>query len=109
MRPLRTFSVEPALPDKLIPLKELAYNMWWCWHAEARDLFRRLDPQLWDQVHHNPVALLGKVSQSRLEGIAEDQGFLAHLERISLTLQKYMTKGGWWAGKYGDANEPQVV
>jgi len=109
MRPLRTFSVEPALPDKLIPLKELAYNLWWCWHAEARDLFRRLDPQLWDRVNHNPVALLGKVSQSRLESAAADQGFLAHLERVHLALQKYMAKGGWWASRYGEAPEPRVV
>ena len=43
MRPLRTFTIEPALPDTLLPLKELAYNLWWCWHGDAQDLFRRLD------------------------------------------------------------------
>ncbi len=109
MRPLRTFSVEPALPASLLPLRDLAYNMWWCWHAEALDLFRRLDPRLWEEVNHNPVALLGKVSQQRLEDVAGDQGFLAHLERISQALGKYMAKSGWWASKYGEPTEPEVV
>ena len=71
MRPLRTFSVEPALPQPLEPLLELAYNMWWCWHGEALELFRRLDASLWEEVYHNPVAMLGRVEQSRLEEMAQ--------------------------------------
>ncbi|NLF31938.1 MAG: glycosyltransferase family 1 protein [Planctomycetes bacterium] len=109
MRPLRTFAVEPALPDKLAPLRTLANNLWWYWHAEARDVFRRLDPALWEAVHHNPVAMLGKVSQDRLRDAAADQGFLAHLERVQSTLQKYMGKGGWWCTRYGEPSEPCVV
>ena len=109
MRPLRTFSVEPALPDSLVSLKELAYNMWWCWHGEAQSLFRRLDAHLWEQVGYNPVAMLGRVDQARLAEAASDEGFLAHLHRTYSNLQEYLSSPGWWASEYGEAAEPQVA
>ncbi len=109
MRPLRTFNVEPALPDVLQPLHELAYNLWWCWNGDAQDLFRRLDASLWEQVYHNPVAMLGRIDQGRLAAAAADDGFLAHLQRVQEQLRKYMERGGWWASQYGKAPEPQIV
>ena len=109
MRPLRTFSVEPALPDSLLPLKELAHNMWWSWQGEAQDLFRRLDTGLWEEVYHNPVAMLGRIDQSRLAEAAADEGFLAHLGRIHRQLQEYLDKPGWWASAYGRPTEPLVA
>ena len=109
MRPLRTFSVEPALPEALLPLKEMAYNMWWCWHGDALNIFRRLDAKLWEDVYHNPVALLGRLDQSRLEELAADEGFLAHLNRVYNHLRQYLDEPGWWASEYGKAAEPQVA
>jgi len=47
MRPLRTFTIEPSLPEKLSPLLEIAYNLRWCWQGDAQQLFRRLDPDGW--------------------------------------------------------------
>ena len=109
MRPLRTFSVEPALPQSLLPLKELAYNMWWCWQGQAQYLFRRLDANLWEEVYHNPVAMLGKLDQGRLAEVAEDEGFLAYLERTHGALKEYMSKLGWWGATYGATDQPQVA
>ena len=31
MKPIHTFTVVPALPDKLQRLRELAYNILWSW------------------------------------------------------------------------------
>ena len=109
MRPLRTFSVEPALPEVLLPLKELAYNLWWCWQGEAQNLFRRLDATLWEEVYHNPVALLGRIEQVRLTEAAKDEGFLAHMQRVSAALKEYMTTPGWWASTYGTPAAPEVA
>ena len=58
---IRTFQVFPDVPEKLQPLLELARNMWWMWHPDAVELFRRLDRKLWEQVYHNPVKLLGAI------------------------------------------------
>ena len=41
MRPLKTFTVRPALPPELSRLEELANNLWWSWHQDAIELFAR--------------------------------------------------------------------
>ena len=56
---IRTFQVFPDVPAPLQPLLEMAQNLWWVWHPDAVELFRRLDRKLWDEVYHNPVKLLG--------------------------------------------------
>ena len=65
MTRVKKFKVVPYLPAKLKPLMKIANNMWWVWNFEAIELFRRLDVELWREVHHNPVKLLGAVSQAR--------------------------------------------
>ena len=58
MKPIKTFIVVPSLPEPLAHLKDLAYNLWWCWNPEAIALWRRLDPKQWEETYHNPVKCL---------------------------------------------------
>ncbi|HEX2998780.1 MAG TPA: alpha-glucan family phosphorylase [Armatimonadota bacterium] len=99
MRPIRVFTVVPSLPDELTRLQELAYNLWWSWDHEAVDLFRRLDEDLWESTGHDVVKMLGSISQRRLEVMATDQGFLAHMNRVLNRLDQYlrqMRPGSTW-------------
>ncbi|MEB3338988.1 MAG: alpha-glucan family phosphorylase [Leptolyngbyaceae bacterium] len=96
MRPIRTFNVSPSLPQSLEPLRKLAYNLHWDWNFETKDLFRRLDRDLWDSTRHNPVLMLGTISQERLQEVAEDEGFLAHMERASRQLDDYIQERTWY-------------
>ena len=82
MRPIYTFTIIPSLPPKIERLRDLAYNLWWAWHMEAIDLFRRLDRDLWETTGHNPVLMLGTVVQEKLERAAQDEAFLAHMDRV---------------------------
>ncbi len=109
MRPLRTFTVEPSLPDDLRPLLEIAHNLRWSWQGDAQDLFRRLDSERWEECYHNPVAMLGTIDQVRLNEMASDEGFLAHLQRVNDDLQQYIRKPGWWSNTYGRSEQPQVA
>ena len=110
MRPLRTFTIEPALPDELKPLLTIAHTLWWCWHGDGLELFRRLDADLWERCYHNPVAMLGRVDQARLNDIARDEGFLAHLKRVQDNLQAYLENPGWWPKTFGgDDRRPTIA
>ena len=62
----------PALPARLGRLHELAYDLWWAWHDDARQVFRRLDYPLWRLTAHNPVRMLWFVEPSQLEQCARD-------------------------------------
>lgn len=90
MQPIRTFNVSPSLPPRLEPLRKLAYNLHWDWNVESKDLFRRLDPDLWESSRHNPVLMLGTISQGRLLEVVEDEGFLAQMDRAARQLEDYL-------------------
>ncbi|NJR18890.1 MAG: glycosyltransferase family 1 protein [Calothrix sp. CSU_2_0] len=95
MQPIRTFNVSPSLPSRLEPLRQLAYNLQWDWNVEAKDLFRRLDPDLWESSRHNPVLMLGTISQTRLTEVVEDDGFLAQMDRAAQQLEDYLKERTW--------------
>ncbi len=81
MHQVRSFVVLPALPEPLKPLRELAYNLWWTWNPEAIELFRRLDLDLWRELKHNPVMMLARMRQERLDRLARDPAYIASLGR----------------------------
>lgn len=99
---VRSFQVFPDIPQPLAPLMELAGNMWWVWHPDAVELFRRLDRELWEKVYHNPVKLLGRMSQEKLAAAATDDSYLAHLSRVYEAFKQHMDEEGWFHKKYGD-------
>lgn len=96
MQPIRTFNVSPSLPERLEPLRKLAYNLHWDWNVETKDLFRRLDPDLWESSRHNPVLMLGTISQGRLTEVVEDEGFLAQMDRAARQLEEYLQERTWY-------------
>ncbi|MBW4622848.1 MAG: alpha-glucan family phosphorylase [Cyanosarcina radialis HA8281-LM2] len=96
MQPIRTFNVSPSLPSQIEPLRKLAYNLQWDWNVEAKELFRRLDRDLWESSRHNPVLMLGTISQARLQEVAEDEGFLAHMDRAIRLLEEYLQNRTWY-------------
>jgi starch phosphorylase len=110
MRPLRSFHVRPSLPQRLLQLEELAYNLRWSWDHETISVFRRLDPDLWERSGHNPVLMLGSVSQARLDEVVEDEAFLAHMDRVSRGLHEYLEDTGTWCRRaHGTLPGPLVA
>lgn len=99
MKPIKTIEVTPFLPPELECLKELAYNLRWSWDHETVSLFQRLDKDLWEKAGHNPVLMLGMISQERLAEAASDDSFLAHLNRICEQYQSYMLDQNHWYKK----------
>ncbi len=77
IRPKQEFLVRPDVPKALLRLPELAYNILWSWEPTIRALFRRLDPAMWKECGYNPVAMLGRVSQTTLNRAATEPRYLA--------------------------------
>ncbi|HEY9706194.1 MAG TPA: DUF3417 domain-containing protein, partial [Allocoleopsis sp.] len=106
MKPIHKFNVTPSLPSRLEPLRRLAYNLHWDWNVETKELWRRLDRELWEQTRHNPVKMLGIISQTRLQEVAEDEGFLAQMERAVRQLDDYLKERTWY-GKHREIKPNQ--
>ncbi|BAC08804.1 alpha-glucan family phosphorylase [Thermosynechococcus vestitus] len=106
MTPIRTFNVRPHLPQRLEPLRELAYNLYWTWHTEAIALLRRRDPELREETNPNPFTPLGPIGQDRLWDAAADNGFLAQTERGMSQFQEYAQPVQTWYQQTGPDAPP---
>ncbi len=110
IRPVATVDVTPNLPAKLERLLELAHNLRWSWDIDTLNLFRRLHRDLWEQTDHNPVWMLGIMPQDKLEAAAQDEGFMAHLDRVCQDFDHYLSsKNTWFRKKYGDFDKPYIA
>ena len=106
MKAIRRFTVRPVLPPELAALDELAGNLRWSWHQPTIELFRDLDPELWD-AEADPVGLLGEVSPERLAELAADAAFVARAERLRDDLRAYLAEPRWYQTLGADA--PRAV
>jgi starch phosphorylase len=88
--PLCEFLVRPALPESISRLTEIAYNLIWSWDHTIRAIFRRLDPALWKECNHNPILLLGRISQETLNKAANDPRYLAQYRRACHRYDTYL-------------------
>src|ERR671911_2618987 len=102
MKALRSFTVRPSLPPELSALEELAFNLRWSWDDQTRDLFRWVDPHLWDASVHDPVRMLGLVDRQRLDALAHDAGFKRFLGDVRDELQRYLDGERWFQSR-GDS------
>jgi len=99
------FDVAPNLPEKLAHLKDLAMNPWFSWNWEAVRLFIRLDAKLWEACYQNPVLMLGRISQSILDEAAQDESFVAELDKVYGHLSSYQKRRGWFERAHGDKKD----
>ncbi len=103
MKALRSFTVRARLPEDLDPLQELAFNLRWSWDDRTRDLFRWVDPQIWEATFHDPVRLLGLVGRQRLEQLAADTAFMGFLREMRDDLRRYLEAPGWFQSRPANA------
>jgi starch phosphorylase len=110
VRSIRTYTVLPCLPERLHTLQTLAYNLWWCWNADAVALFRRINPDLFEALDHSPIRLLGATEQKRFEQLEQDDGFLAHMDRVAAALDHYLSARTWFHETFlGRAESSRLV
>ena len=93
MKNVQLFNVSPSIPEELRFLDTLSRNLWWCWNANATELFRRINPKVWKQVGYNPLKLLSQVPQKRLEALADDDAFISHMTRVEAAFTESCMKG----------------
>jgi len=85
-----TLEVTPSLPPRLARLADLADDLWYAWDRPTRNLFARLDLDLWRAVGHSPKALLRQVDEQRLVAAADDPVFLTNYSRVLSAYDTYL-------------------
>jgi starch phosphorylase len=84
------------LPPRISRISELAYNLWWSWHEEGRQVFRSLDYGLWRTSGHNPVKQLNSIATEKLEAASRDPAFLELYDTVMGKFDAEMMKAHEW-------------
>ena len=82
-----------TLRDKL---KALGLNLWWTWNPEVIELFRELDPGIWRDTNHNPIALLDHLPDDLLAQRIEDTSLESRINFHCHRLQEYLVDDHTW-------------
>ena len=91
----------PNVPRRLAGLVDLAYNLWWSWHPEARVLFKKINQQAWKNYIHNPVRMLRDVPPEFFDLLLNNPEYLHRYDIIMNRFNRYMaTNQGWFAERY---------
>ncbi|MDD1759840.1 MAG: alpha-glucan family phosphorylase [Methanothrix sp.] len=93
----------PYIPERINRLGELACNLWWSWHPEARALFFMLAGNGAEFRAQNPVKLLSELDPPSLDAAARDSRFLrrydAVMTRFDAEVKAYQS---WFYSKVPD-------
>ncbi len=90
MKAIIKYSVAPTIPESINKLQELAYNFWWSWTPDAKELFASIDNDTWVETNYNPVLLIKRLSMDALQTIARNEDFTRRLNDVYDRFQEYM-------------------
>jgi len=97
-RPSEKFS---HVPGRLSGLVDLAYNLWWSWHPEARVLFKQINQQAWKKSVHNPVKMLQEIPAEFFDSLLSNPEYLRRYDIIMNRFSRYMgNRNGWFSEQY---------
>lgn len=82
--------VNANLPENLHKLQEIAYNLWWVWNSEAKNIFRYIDNDAWHKAQSNPIVLLNIISYDRMLELSKDKKFMKQLDTVYAEYRAYM-------------------
>jgi glycogen phosphorylase len=78
----------------------LAQNIWWSWDDDTTALFRDLDPVLWRQLGHNPVALLQRIDIDDLHERASQLVLHSRINYAYRRMQEYLSSTKTWGSQH---------
>lgn len=98
------------LPENLQTLRILSGNLHWTWNRKIRRVLETTDSEGWEKTFHNPVLVMQKLSQQRIQELSKDQSFLEDLAIAYDTHKEYMIgKNTWFQRTYGGLNTNHLV
>jgi starch phosphorylase len=85
----------PPPSDGFRSLAELALNIRWSWNHATDEVWRKLDPKLWE-ITHNPWVVLQTVSRARIEALLAEPAFGKTVKDLIQTRRQALDAPGWF-------------
>jgi starch phosphorylase len=89
------YSFLPVEVEGFDSLAELALNMRWSWNHASDEVWRQLDPELWE-ITHNPWVVLQTVSRDRIERVLADPVFRKDVDSLMQRRRQALATPAWF-------------
>ena len=93
------YSLLPTEVEEFDSLAELALDMRWSWNHCADELWRQLDPTLWE-LTQNPWVVLQTVSREQIERMSADPAFRKKVDALVQTRRRAAEAPAWFQQTY---------
>lgn len=98
------FSASRRLIEPLAALNDLSMNFYWSWQPEGTELFREIDPTLWETCEQNPRLFLKSAGELRLLQKSTDGAYLERLRKFRDKFKSYVNENPSAVGKISPKN-----
>jgi starch phosphorylase len=89
------YNLLPTEIEGFDSLAELALNLRWSWNHATDEVWRQLDPELWE-ITHNPWVVLQTVSRDQIEQVLADPVFRKNVDGLVHTRQQGVVARAWF-------------
>ena len=89
-------------------LSELALDMRWSWNHYADEVWRQLDPDLWD-LTRNPWVVLQTISRDRLQHVLSDTSFRKKVDNLVHARRSAAESPAWFQQYYPETSLTSVA
>ena len=86
-------------------LNEFAHDLLWTWQPRIENLFRTIEPEVWESTRQNPVLLLSRLGEEGVARACEREDVRAALEDARAARSEYYDR----KPRFMDAQAPLVV
>ncbi len=93
------YNLLPMEVEGFDSLAELALDMRWSWNHAADDVWRQLDPALWE-LTHNPWVVLQTVSRNQIERVSADPNFRKRVDELVRAKRQAAETPAWFQQTY---------
>ncbi|MFZ3209975.1 MAG: alpha-glucan family phosphorylase [Terriglobales bacterium] len=96
------YSLLPTEVEGFDSLAELALDMRWSWNHATDEVWRQLDPELWE-ITHNPWVVLQTVSRDQIERVLADPAFRKNVDDLLRSKRQAAERPAWFQQKHPQA------
>ena len=96
------YNLLPTEIEGFDSLAELALDMRWSWNHATDEVWRKLEPKLWE-ITHNPWVVLQTVSRDQIERALADPAFRKNVDSLIEASRQAAKAPAWFQKNHSDA------
>jgi len=97
------YNLLPTEIEGFDSLADLALDMHWSWNHATDEVWRQLDPELWE-ITHNPWVVLQTVSRDRIERVLADPVFRKNVDALVEASRQAAEAPAWFQPNYSQGS-----